>query len=202
MQTSTHDQLVLNINDVTVIQSCWHSHRHPDQVLPSPCVWRSSSDSRVLSWRRECLEDLAGMLSLTIRMAMWHLDATTTKRRNMMSNQYKHFQSHGHIKKRPTIVVSLMLIACLVCGDNAMLIFCLCWPTVTLHQDQGQGHQNEREHICQAQVYHHAKIECHSLNTVRDMAIIVETKHVKFEMQLWPWVKNKVIRLTKDYKDL
>ena len=33
----------------------------------------------------------------------------------------------------------------LSCREPAILILCLCWPTVTLHQ--GRGHQNEDEHI-------------------------------------------------------
>ena len=38
--------------------------------------------------------------------------------------------------------------------------------------DQGQGHRNETEQIC------HAKFECRSLNTVREMAIVVQVKHL------------------------
>ena len=39
--------------------------------------------------------------------------------------------------------------------DNALFNtgFCRCRPSVTLHQ----GHQNEHEHGCHAQVYRHAK---------------------------------------------
>ena len=33
---------------------------------------------------------------------------------------------------------------------------------MTMHQ--GQGHQNEHEHICHVQVDHHAKFGCHILN--------------------------------------
>ena len=31
--------------------------------------------------------------------------------------------------------------------------------------------------------YRHAKFECYSLNIVRDITIILQVKHVKFEMQ-------------------
>ena len=51
--------------------------------------------------------------------------------------------------------------------------------------DQGQGHRSVHEQMCHAYVYRHAKFECHSVNTVRDMAIKVQVKHfVKFETQL------------------
>ena len=54
----------------------------------------------------------------------------------------RHTQSQGHVKKKtpsPSVAVSLMLIACLVVEiihGNADF-FCLCRPTVTLHQGQG-----------------------------------------------------------------
>ena len=57
----------------------------------------------------------------------------------------------------------------LSCRDNSTLNVCLCRPTMTLHH--GQGHRNEHEQICHAQVYRHAKFQCHSLNTVRHMTI-------------------------------
>ena len=41
---------------------------------------------------------------------------------------------------------------------------------------QGQGHRQEHEQICHAYVYRRTKFECHSLHTVRDMAIIVQVK--------------------------
>ena len=50
-------------------------------------------------------------------------------------------------------------------------LFYLCRPTVTLHQSQ--GHQDEHEQTCHAYVYRHAEFECHSLNTVRNIAIIL-----------------------------
>ena len=44
---------------------------------------------------------------------------------------------------------------------------------------QGQGHRNEHVHeICHAEVYRHAKLECHTLNTVRYITIIVRVYHV------------------------
>ena len=95
---------------------------------------------------------------------------TLTKDKTTWSNQ-----SQGHVKKWSTVVVSLMLVACLS-RDNSALEFCLCRPTMTLHH--GQGHRDEHELICHAQVYRHAKIECHSLNTVRDMASLVQVKHL------------------------
>ena len=43
----------------------------------------------------------------------------------------------------------------------------------------GQGHRQEHGHIqCHAEVYRHAKFECHSLNTARDMAIVVRVEHL------------------------
>ena len=46
-------------------------------------------------------------------------------------------------------------------------------------------------------VYRHGKVECHSLNIVRGIAIKLQVKFVKFETQLWPWVKVNVIGLAK-----
>ena len=43
----------------------------------------------------------------------------------------------------PTVVATLLLIACLVAESMQCRLFCFCRPTVTLHQD----HQNEHEHI-------------------------------------------------------
>ena len=45
-------------------------------------------------------------------------------------------------------------------------------------------------------------LRLHSLNAVQDLAIIVQVKHLSSEMQLWPWVKSKVIGPRKDYTDL
>ena len=68
----------------------------------------------------------------------------------------------------------------LSCQEHATLIFYLCQPTVTLHQ--GQGHQNENEHVRHPQVYHQAKFECNSLhNIVWDFW---KLKVVKFEIHL------------------
>ena len=47
-------------------------------------------------------------------------------------------------------------------------LFCLCRPTVSLHQ--GQDNRNEHEHNyvpCNAKVYRRAKFVCHSTNIVR-----------------------------------
>ena len=76
--------------------------------------------------------------------------------------------------KWPTVAASLMRIACLRCRENSTLNDCLCRPTMTLHQGQGHRHE-EIYHAC---VYRHANFECHSLNSVRDMAIIVQVKHL------------------------
>ena len=57
------------------------------------------------------------------------------------------------------------------------LMFCLCRPTVTLHQGQSHRHEYEHNNICHAELYRHAKVECHSLNIARDTAIIVQVKH-------------------------
>ena len=51
-------------------------------------------------------------------------------------------------------------------------------------------------HNLSVTVYRHAKFECHSLNIVREISIILQVKHVfKFESQLF-------IRLRKDHIDL
>ena len=42
------------------------------------------------------------------------LTTITTTKVNKMAKPYKHLQSQGHVKKWPTVVASLMLIACLV----------------------------------------------------------------------------------------
>ena len=75
----------------------------------------------------------------------------------------------------------IMLVVCLSCRDNSTLNVCLCRPTMTLHQ--GQGHRHEHEQICHAYVYLHAKCECNSLKVVRDMAIIVQVKHLSTLMR-------------------
>ena len=67
----------------------------------------------------------------------------TERRRKKMVKPYKRLQSHGHVKKG----LPLQQVACclLSCREHSTLNFCLCRPTVTLHQ--GQGHRNEHEHI-------------------------------------------------------
>ena len=65
--------------------------------------------------------------------------------------------------------------SCLLsCRDNSMLFIGICRPSVTLHQDQCL--RNEHTEICHSYDYRHAKRECHSLNTARDMAITVQVK--------------------------
>ena len=74
--------------------------------------------------------------------------------------------------------MSTAMNVCLIsCQNNLMLIFLLCWST---------------EWACVK-----VKFGCHSINTAQDMAIVIIQViiFVKFEMQLWPWVKSKVIRL-------
>ena len=70
-------------------------------------------------------------------------------RKTRRSNHLAFVKSRSHTK-RPTVAASLMLIACLISRrDNSTLIlFSLCWPTVTVHQ--GQGHRYEHGHICHA----------------------------------------------------
>ena len=55
-------------------------------------------------------------------------------------------------------VASLVFYCLLSCREHATLLFCLGRPTVTLHQ--GQGHQNDHEHIWHPYVYRDAKFEC------------------------------------------
>ena len=63
---------------------------------------------------------------------------------NQVLKPYERFQSQGHVKM--AYRCSKFNAYCLLsCRDNSTLIFCLCQPTVTLHQ--GQGHRNEYEHI-------------------------------------------------------
>ena len=89
----------------------------------------------------------------------------------------------------------------LSCRNNSTLNCCLSRPTVTLHH--GQGHQNEHEQKHHAYIYRHAKFECHSLNTVREMAIIVQVKHLSsLGRSCGPSLKSEVIGLRKDYIDL
>ena len=116
------------------------------------------------------------------------------KTRCSLFKPYKCFQSKGHVEtefNRPCV----LLVYCYL--DNWTLNFFLCQSTVTLYQDQ--GHRNEHEHICHANVYRHAKFECHSLN-IADILVnskVQVKQNFKFETQLRPWVKVKVIGLAK-----
>ena len=88
----------------------------------------------------------------------------------------------------------------LFCRHNLTLNFCLCRSTMTLHQ--GQGNRNEHGYIWHAYVYRHAKFGCHSLNIVRDTSYgyyNTSLTFVRFEMELWPSMKSKVIGLRNDY---
>ena len=67
------------------------------------------------------------------------------KNKNKVVKPYTRLQNQGHVKKGPTVVTSLMRIACLVAERIQRFCVCLCRPTVTLHQ--GQGHRDEHEHI-------------------------------------------------------
>ena len=78
-------------------------------------------------------------------------------------------------KKKKIVVTSFAHLACLVVEIIQHLIF-LCLLTMTLHE--AQGRRNEHEQMCHAYVYRHARFECHGLNTVRDMAIIVQVKQL------------------------
>ena len=72
-----------------------------------------------------------------------------------------------------------MLVACLVVEMiHSTRNLCIRRPTMTLCQ--GQGHRKEHEQIYHASVYRHAKFECHSIYTARDLSIsiIVQVKHV------------------------
>ena len=61
----------------------------------------------------------------------------TKNTKHKMVKPYKCVQSQGHVKKKEAS-----------CWNTSTLIFCLCWPTETLHQ--GQGHRSEHEHISHA----------------------------------------------------
>ena len=63
----------------------------------------------------------------------------------------------------------------LSCRANSKLNSCLCRPIMTLNQ--GPGHRHERVQISHAYVWRHTRLECHSLDAVRDMVIIVRVKH-------------------------
>ena len=65
-------------------------------------------------------------------------------------------------KAWPTVVASLILVACLVGEIIQHLLFSISGHTMTLHQ--GQGHRNEHGHICHILVFRRAKFECNSLN--------------------------------------
>ena len=58
------------------------------------------------------------------------------------------------------------------------IYFLLSRHIVTLHQGQGYWHEHEHYIVWYPYVYRHARIECNRLNTVRDMAIIVQVKHL------------------------
>ena len=102
-----------------------------------------------------------------------HTQKQKTQRNSKQNKRVKpytffesHSQGHVHNLKKPTVVASLMLVACW--RDNPAMMFCLCWPTMTLHQVQGHWHGHEHRY----HAYHHAKFECHSFNNVRYIAVI------------------------------
>ena len=70
-----------------------------------------------------------------------------------------------------------MLVACLVVEKIQHWMFTFAdplWPCIKV-----KGHRNEHERIaCHAYVYRRAKFGCHSLNTVRDIVIIIQVKHL------------------------
>ena len=85
--------------------------------------------------------------------------------------------THWAIPLHTTVLASWLLIAYLVVQIIQRWMLCLRRPYVTLHQ--GQVHRHEHEHVWHAYVLkRHAKCKCRSLNTVQDMAIIVQLKHL------------------------
>ena len=70
------------------------------------------------------------------------------------------FQSQCHVKHHLTEHAYCFC----SCRDHSALDVFLCQATVTLHQ--GQCHRNEHTQIRHAYVYHHAKLECHNINSV------------------------------------
>ena len=82
-----------------------------------------------------------------------------------MNKPYKCLQSHGqgHIKKGPTVVASLMVIACLVAENMQRWFFAFAdplWPCIKVKVIK-TGYP---------QVYRHVKFECNSLQIVWDIA--------------------------------
>ena len=61
---------------------------------------------------------------------------------NKVVKPYTSFAKSRSNKKWPTVVARLMLIACLVAESIRRWLFCLCRPTVALHQAQGQAQGN------------------------------------------------------------
>ena len=70
--------------------------------------------------------------------------SSVQKKSNKIDKPYTCLQGQGRVKKkRPTVYSKFNARWLRSCGEHAMLIFCLCWPNVTVHQGQGQ---NEHGH--------------------------------------------------------
>ena len=92
---------------------------------------------------------------------------------------FKRFQSQGQGHRNEhehNDMPCISLSSCAVYMRSLTVVF-LCRSTVALYH--GQSTRNEHQHTC------HAKCECHSVNTVRDIAFMVQVfKKVTFERQL------------------
>ena len=85
-------------------------------------------------------------LLLSLHHKISNSDCILEKGKKNVDKPYKHLQSHvqGHIKM--AYRCSKFNAYCLLnCQEQAMLVFSICRRTVTCHQ--GQGHQNEHDHI-------------------------------------------------------
>ena len=112
------------------------------------------------------------------------------KERKQVGQAIKTFlKSRSHTKKTWPGRCSKFYAYCLLsCRDISTLIFCLCRPTVTLHQ--GHGHRHEYEQIC---VMHESTVMPRL--TSRAMAIIVhfQTRSLRgwelftYDLQKWHW---------------
>ena len=107
--------------------------------LPKPSADKHTLSKALVSLEAEGDRQLRHTMSscnMTQRAKFYHAECKNNKLMPYIYN-YTFSKSRLH-KKWPTVVASLMLII-------EHWFFCHCWPTMTLHQDQ--GHQNELEQM-------------------------------------------------------
>ena len=123
--------------------------------------------------------------------------------KNKMIKSYKHLQRQCHVKKekkkkkRPTVVASVMVISCLVPESMHCWFVCLCRHSVTLHQ--GQGHQNEHEHIWHLHVYRHAKFQwilSEILHKKKSRLRRIGDLKWRSSSSLWQWSQRPLVGLS------